>query len=412
MFVATLVFSVTVNPVTYILNLAASATEGVKQEQIDVVQTTTKSGKTTKNYITLGRKPHTVYFVDRLSGPGGTTLQRWLFGSSQVFLYRPAQKEFIPHSVAKGKTLRDVLGDELDASFDQFIKILVLPEGMAEWEDTIKNSPGWSAVPGKPVLTINKGGSVGRMEFDPYTHRMTLLKTETSDFNVTWTMKYSPVKDVSQFKLPDDSLQVSQFPDPTKLPKMDAATAAVVDKALKVYEPVYSIAYDVTDPEGTTTVQHTRVGYYQKDSKATINFQQGILTIQKDGKTYSGQAGQAEVFKAVDGTGTRLEPLLRDFTLGINPIRRMLESTSTAKVVGSSKVNGDDCYVLQAKNDQITLTFSIRKSDNFILRTTTSLAGGINYKSSRDFKKRPGAVTLPKMPAPDGAMPLAQLSVN
>ncbi len=408
MFLSALAFVTTVDPAHWLADLLAQAHASANLEEIRAVQTTVAGKQTTKIDYTITRQlPDR--FALLVKDPATDPPKKWLFGQGQLIVLEPSTQKYMVRNLESSATLKSVVDEEL-TNIDAFARLLLLPDGMKDWADFIKSSPGWKVDPAKPVLTLKQSKVTGDIALDPKTHRLTRFTNTVNGTKTTWTVSYGRPSETEPFKLSPDAYQVTQFSDPKKLPKMDPATKALVTKLLRNYEPPASQAFRVKDDQGTTTVYYTRKGVYQKNNKVEFDYNGRQLNIKtSDGKTYTGPAKQEQLLSATSNLGTRVDPFLRDLIIGLNPVQRILESATTAKLAGNSTVNDDRCQVVQAKSDQLNLTFFVRQSDLFVVRITTSLPGDVNYKASRDFEKIKGAPTLPQVEAPASALPLTRL---
>jgi hypothetical protein len=282
---------------------------------------------------------------------------------------------------------------------------------MKEWANFVKSNSRWKAVSNKPTLNLQQGTTTGQITLDPNSQRITKFSNKVGSTTTTWTIQYGSVTVKEPFKLPSNAYQVAAFSDQSKLPKMDKATASFASKMLRNYEPPVTQFYRIKDDNGVTTVYYDRKGIYQRDSNIEFSYDGIVVTLKsKAGKTYSGQTKIDGLLSAASSQGSRVDPFLRDLVLGINPIQRILESATSAKLAGSTKVNGSSTKILQAKNAEINLTLFVRESDFRIVRITTSLPGDFNYKASRDFEQIKEAPTRPRVEASGSLIPLTQLT--
>lgn len=410
MLFSALAYIATVDPAHRLADLLAKAHRDAPLEHLRAVQTTLQNGRTTKVTFNIVRQSPDRFSLVAQDPSQPAEPKQWLFGPGQVIVIEPSTKKYMARNLPEGTDLKAAVEEEL-APYDAFARLLLRPDGMREWADFIKSNPNWKVNPAKPVLTLKQNNISGEVAIDPRTHRLTRFSNVLGGVTTTWTVTYGEVKGKDPFTIPADGYQVAQFSDPNRLPKMDAATKTFVTRVLRTYEPPASLAFKVTDANGTTTVHYTRKGIYQKDSVAEFDYNgQKVDLKTTKGAVYSGPAKQEQLLAATSNLGTRVDPFLRDLVLGINPVQRILESADTANLAGTTTINGQSCRILQAKGDQLNLTFYIRQSDNFIVRITTSLPGDVNYKASRDFEKIKGAPTLPQVEAPSNARPLTQLT--
>ena len=88
---------------------------------------------------------------------------------------------------------------------------------------------------------------------------------------------------------------------------------------------------------------------------------------------------------------------------------RILESADSAKLAGSTRLDGEACTLIKAQNAEVVMTFYVRNSDKFIKKIETTLPSNPGYKGVRSFKKIKEASTLPKVETSSQALPLSRL---
>ncbi len=406
MFLSTIAYLQFVSPVQHIANVAARNHKLAFRDQIEIEEVLSGGSKRQVNKYTVYRLANKKFAV--LVKIAGQSPRRYIFSDNQLTVVEPASEKFSVNDTDKGESIAKVIDENLE--IDLFPKLLMLPDGMDEWKGVFTATSNWKAVAGKPKIKLEVGGTYGEFELDRKTNRISRFVNKANNITTVWTMRYAPLSTESVFSPPKSGYQVIALTDPGAMPKMDKTTSQIVGRMIRLYEPPQSVALRITDEEEITTIHYTRKGVRQEDRKVSFVYDGKQLSVQANGSTYIGKSKSSDIFDAVAQAGSRVDPTLRDLILGVNPMRRLLESVKTVKVAGSSEINGQQCTILQGHSDEITITFFVAKSDFQVLRVTTSTPGAIAYESSRDFVKIKNATVNEVTVASNAkAFPLSQL---
>lgn len=384
MLTSAILFVSAMTPVRYLMDLQAASHLAAGRDEILVSMKAVKGGKSESAQYTIYRDGSARCAIDTTSA--GLPLRRHIFGKDNVTVFEPSTKKYSMAKVSGGDNLAAVIDENLP-SLDVFPKLLMLNDGMTDWGNMIAKIPGWTWVKGQPKITVNTKGVVGSMTLDAKTNRISQFVTTVQGMTITWTMQYRPLKSAEVFGTGTDSYQVAVLSDPGKMPKMDGAVKPIVEKTLRLYEPPKAVAFKVKKEGGWTTAQYTRKGIRQSSGKATVVYDGRKILVESKGKQYGGIADSEVLLDSAAKTGDRIEPWLKDLTMGTNPVRKLLEGTTTVKLAGSAKVSGEDCSLLQAKGPDYTLTLFVAKSDGFVLRINTSLPGGFQYSDATEYAR-------------------------
>ena len=403
---ALLVATLTVDQVDHILGLSAEAHRKVKSEQIVAQLTTTDAAGKKSTTYTIAREVPARFAITVNDDADPSPPRRWMFGAGQVIVMEPSTEKYMVHNTPAGTTIEQSLEQELP-NIDQFARLLLKQNGLEEWAEINRQVPYWKHRKGQPILAFDQPNLGGKMVFDPVTHRITELVTRVGQTTSSYKITYSDLPQKDPFQVGENAYQVAMLSDPADLPDMNAETKAFVSKLLRNYEPPRSIAYQVQDDFGTADVYYTRKGVYQASNNARMQYNGKQMVIAFGGKTYRGAARQEQFLAGAEQAGTRVDPMLRDLIMGVNPVGRILESTDEARLAGRATVDGESCTVLKAENDNLVLTFYVRQSDQFIKKIETTLPSTPNYKGVRTFKKLKDASTPPEIEA-SSARPLTE----
>lgn len=406
MFASVLIYLYGTPPVQHIANVAARNHREAINDQIEVEEVLHLGKDTQVNRYTIYREGAEKIAI--LVRPSKGTAKRYIFAKNQLVTVEVSTQKYVVNSTDKSEPIAKIIDENLE--IDLFPKLLMLPDGMDEWKSIFSATSNWKAVYGKPIVRLDSGGTFGELSLDIRSNRIGKFVNRTSDIRSDWTIHYKPLTDKSVFSPPKNGYQVVALTDPAAMPKMDKATSGVVNRMLRLYEPPKSLALQITDSDEITKIFYTKKGVRQEGQRVSFTYNGKNLLVSANGSTYHGASQPSDVFDAVANAGSRVDPILRDLILGVNPIRRMLETVSSLKTIGTSDINGQACTILQGKSQSVTLTLYVTKSDYQVRRITTSAPGSINYESSRDFLKINDATDQQVKVAPSSnALPISRL---
>ena len=214
--------------------------------------------------------------------------------------------------------------------------------------------------------------------------RLSMVRVESKAGWLEWSYRYGSTPGPIAFGVPRGFKKVDQFIDTDTTdrgkPKFSDATAKqIFDGTLRAYSRLSSVAYTVTDGRGATSVWVSGKSAKQRTAVGEWVWRDGVLTVvQHRQKTV--RSGKA-VWRTVDGTvgklGQRVDPILSRLERKESPILTMLGADMKGKAVGTLKVSGVTCDVLEFRTAGLRLTLTIRRDNRLLHAASTE-----NFDSS------------------------------
>lgn len=298
---------------------------------------------------------------------------------------------------------------------DEPVLIVVDPEEGAKFLTSYKGLEGWTAKPTATGLSLSGKSSNGvfKIAFDNLS-RVTLVVVSSPAGSIQWTYHYGNAPQNLAFNKPAGMKQVDGFVDNAaeQMPKFsdkDARTATLA--AFKAYRRLDSIAYSVYGMEGPVRVwksgrhvrQHSPTGEWSWDGKKLQ-----VMTFKDRTFRMADVPTWAQVDETVAKLGLGLDPTLRVLGQRQSPMAALVGPDLKARSIGSVKVAGAPCKIVEYAAPGIQITLTIRLDNGMIVSSSSvnkDAHGKAMAASDRRFEyqsvgKPLGASVFRLIPAP------------
>lgn len=324
-------------------------------------------------------------------------------------VYRPDLGQYIKQDYPQIKTFAEMVRTATP-SYDSFLGALLDPNGMKDFLAAFRAAGKWTETSGigKPIkLNYVEGFNIMELTMDGKSGRLVRALIANDQGRVEWTMRYSPLKNRPNPADVKGAFEVKNFNETLAKPNAPINRNEAMMKIFERHEKDQVFAYSISD-DGVRTRIYSGPGVVgQDDGQINWIYSNGILTLQnRTIKTvFRGKASASQAIDAVANAGSRVDPILRDVMLEVNPFRGMLEQggSSVTTVRQGSK------FVTTAKVD--TVTFRITsQADGTVLDINTVIRdvdGALLTQSNRELT--PDSSWRPGVKGTQSAKPINQL---
>ena len=274
---------------------------------------------------------------------------------------------------------------------DELVAGLADPDGVNLWLSGLTTKGKWRFIGSAGVFGAESVEGLSRIaiQIDRSSHLLKQVSIKTDIYGSTWVLNYGSPPKAIEF-VPPKSAYKTKSVNPEIAPPAYGSQQArqITEKVFRKYDAPKLLAYQVQTAGETVSVWIDHGKIRQQDSSTDWTFIKGNLTLKnlatKDIST--AKMSLTETIDKLATQNTRIEPILRLMTRGINPFRFYLGQGSVVKLTGSVKVKGTSCELLEATSPQGKLGLIVRSSDGFVLSLSIL---GVKDTVSRQFEEIP-----------------------
>ncbi len=276
---------------------------------------------------------------------------------------------------------------------DDPVRIVVDPESLAAFVKPLSSITDWKVkrVAGTWVATTKTSAKSTSFSitFDQRTHKLKRASAVAGSTTLDWIYTEAAFRPIF-FRPPSGAVTVESFFEQPIPPKYaNPATRTAVEASVRAYKRLTKIRYSVTDENGATQVSFAKDNIHQQSPAGSWSYVGGRLKAEPVGKAViDRKASWRVVDMTVGQAGMPVEPMLRHFAKGENPLTSYLGSDLTAKLVGQIGFGNVMCDVIQLAGKGLRLTLTIRR-DTHLLHAVESAnvdpKGRVIARSERRF---------------------------
>ncbi|MCB0826676.1 MAG: hypothetical protein KDC26_10845 [Armatimonadetes bacterium] len=297
-------------------------------------------------------------------------------------------------------SLAEVIG-QYAPQIDPFVAGLINEGGLEEWLETIRDHGEFKLknVPSGYAIRFESPRTSAELFITAGRPKLAGITMKAEGLDSRWTLNYRPLK--SKFALPGDAYEVAKI-DPTKsLPKGSPQAKNLLTTVIATYERPSAMNYAVKEDGQEIKVWYRSDFVAQESDGVFWSFDGTRLSIRdKDGAVYTGKASGTLVVETVAKAGTRVEPMLRSWVLGENPLARLVTGDGNAKATGDKQWQGKTWDTITAETSQLRVTLFVDKNSHFVGRVLSEPkdeSGKVIIQRERVFRELKGNEAKPSV---------------
>ncbi len=358
----------------------------VTQEHIVAVSAviTPQTAAKTRHEMDVVRGKRVHLLVDSDFRPFDEIAYYVLGDKPKATVFRPDLGQYITQEYPQITTFAEMVRTATP-SYDSFLGALLDPNGMKDFLAAFKAAGKWTETSGngKPIkLNYIEKLNIMELTMDPKTGRLVNALIANDKGRVEWKITYSPLKNRPDPANVKGAFAVKNFNETLAKPNAPINRNEAMTKIFDRHEPGQSFGYLVDDEGERVKILSTPNIVAQDDGILLWTYSNGMLTIRnlKSKAVYRGKASASQVIDAVANAGSRVDPILRDVLLEINPFRGMLEqggssvvtSRQGSKFVTTAKVETTTFRITSQADGQVLEIMTVIKDASGVLLTQSS----------------------------------------
>lgn len=367
----------------------------VEHDEVIIATETRTDGKTVVYELNLSRPRIASLKVTGI--PELPTSRTMVIEADSLTIFDTQLRQYERHTMPNG-SLTEVL-TQYAPQVDPFVAGLINEGGLEEWLGTIRDHGEFKLknVPGGYAIRFASPRTSAELFVTAGRPRLGGISMKAEGLDSRWTLSYRPFK--AQFALPADAYEVAKI-DPTKtLPKGSSQAKSLLTTVIAAYERPSSMNYSVMENGQEVKVWYRSDFVAQESDGVFWTFDGTRLSIRdKSGTVYTGQASGTLVVETVAKTGVRVEPMLRSWVLGENPLARLVTGDGNAKATGDKTWQGKTWDTITAETSALRVTFFADKKSHFVGRILSEPKdenGKVIIQRERVFKELKGNEAKP-----------------
>jgi|GEM_PF-6633927 len=384
------------------LVLAISAIEPINEiaEKCALAHETQDRARVVVNVdtVALYNSEHTVYDLayDR-KGSADLSIKRArpfrvVVSGNNVIEFDPTTRQYTEKT--KGDEDIDVSIRHAAGTLDELVASLMTPKGIRLWLKSLRLSNLWKYElrDGMLVVSNHLAEDGTSLAMDPKTHLLSRVAIKSSKYGTVWRFKFSKPGEIA-FVPPKDAFKVGELSPEFVPPVYSSAQAKkACERIFARYDHPRGLAYTVeTDGEAFEVwIDRGRARQRDKHADWVLDDKTFKIALSNARSFATGPTNMAQVSDSVSVAGTRVEPLLKLALRGINPFRLYMGRNAVVAWTGRTKVNGEQCSILQSDSLDSKMSIVARDNDGFVL-SVMSIPKGSDNTTMRRF--RPVKVT-------------------
>ncbi|MCU0315212.1 MAG: hypothetical protein MUC92_01325 [Fimbriimonadaceae bacterium] len=268
-------------------------------------------------------------------------------------------------------------------SQDRFIDPLFLHIAngvtLSEWLEPIRAVKGWRLTwkGNEGRLHFKGGASDLELRFNQNL-LLTRLNFRNGDQKTEWNLVTRPLEPANL--VPPASANRVREIDKAFIPPTygDPQARSLTQRMLATYDRMRAARVTVVEGGKRTEFSFGNGRAWQRDEVAEWSYSRDGVRINVPGQklTFSGKADWSQTIDAVATVGSRVDPFLRAWVRGQNPIRQILGRGVKVETMGQAEVNGEPVTILKVTSSGVTTDLYVRPRDGMVLGLATILAEG------------------------------------
>ncbi len=334
-------------------------------------QSTDSTGTTSRNFEIKYRWPSEVRL--REFDAKNQLIHDRSVSTDKVTDYDPVLEQYTVSGRGSGVSIGGALAS-IDSSVDDLLLTFTDPSAMHVWLDPLRGLNGWSVMNASKTVDakFTATDKTVLLSVEKGTARVVRVTMTSPSSKIDWQLSYNKTVTGLTFVKPPLASRVSSFDKQMLPPKFASKEAAGMGaKMFSAYEGLSSFGYVVRRPDGKTTVLLSGKFARQEDDKSKWTYD-GNTLVMKDvatNKWYRANMSFSGVIEATAALGTRVDPTLRLLMTGYNPYRKRLGDEATVRLVGETKVKGEDVSLLASVSKNAMITLAVRKRDGLVVNS-------------------------------------------
>jgi hypothetical protein len=298
--------------------------------------------------------------------PDGSQRTFFLAGAKAVVYDRDNNEVQRQRAEEKGLLVERVL-----ASFgriDDAVQTIIEPKVMRSLFGRYRGQKNWkqlSTAQG-PVFQLTTANGVTKFGFDRRTRLLRRFSVATKGGYLRWNIAYGNAPKAVSYSVPAFAKPVQVLGDHVAPPKyVDNATRKIAHSAVASYDRLKHVEFELVSEGETSHVWISGASVRRRGTKWDWGYDGKTLWVysQSAQKAWRGRIAPALLGAALAAVGAPIEAYVQQLAQHRNPMKLMLIPGAKAQRIGSIKLFGADCDILEIKSSGLKIAVCLRRVD-------------------------------------------------
>jgi hypothetical protein len=318
----------------------------------------------------------------------------WLNGASFI-AYDVSAREMVVRSAPSRGPIDTRFSNAMGGGLEDPVTAQLSPSSMQAFLGPFKSLGGWTTSRNGDRIELirlgkNSGGkNLTRFAFSATSKLLTEATIDAAGSQLHWSFDYHSSPKSLSWAPPRGTKKVSALGMHVRIDTADARAKNVVDRCIRAYGRINSIAFSVSGSRGTSTNWMSGTSFRSKQTYLDWSYVGGVFTVKDIARkrSYRGKCKPSGVTTYLRILQRPMEPVLQGLLMKRNPVYGWFTSGTKISSKGAimlGKVNAD---ALELKSTEFEASLLVRR-DNSLVASVNSRSlqnGSVVSSAGRDF---------------------------
>lgn len=350
------------------------------------------NGQVTKERYKLSYLAPSKVLLTKLKGTQ-PSLYFWMNGA-KFLAYDPSAKEMVVRTAGTTGPIVNRLANVMGGVEDP-VAAQLQPDTMAAFIGPFRALMGWTAARGSGttrLIRLSKNGNKSNrteFEFDNRSNLLTRALIEGPGSKLEWDFAYHPAPRSLSFTPPSGTRKVEALGSHVRIDTADAKAKNIVDRCIRAYGRINSIAFSVNGGKGSSTNWMNGSSFRSKQSYLDWSYHNGTLTINDIARkrSYRGKCKRTQVTSYLRTLQRPMDTVLQGLMMKKNPIYNWFTTGAKISSKGMVKFGNVTADALELRSNELEVSLLVRR-DNSLVASVSSRSlsdGSVISSSGREF---------------------------